>query len=202
MEEFACAFCKVVAKTRSRCPVCGGQGSVRVSAPAMACAYCRGLGEAPARSNLTCLVCGGKGKVTVAEPIAPCPSCRGTGAAGEGKLPCLQCRGKGVVAVPGVRGGGSETAGRSGELFPFSLERVLLRPQGLAAQEESDWRLHALSREKNKLSSGRRAGIRVGSFAARLIQMERAGRQGQILDRRVLALEERAKRWVEEKAKR
>jgi DnaJ-class molecular chaperone len=103
-EEFACAFCKgtgVVAKARSQCPVCSGQGSVRVTAPAVLCAYCRGRGEVPLRSGITCTVCRGKGAVSVREPIQACPACRGRGATGGGHLPCTTCQGKGVVTVRG-----------------------------------------------------------------------------------------------------
>ncbi len=103
-EEFPCAFCMgtgEVAKTHSRCPVCSGQGVVRVTPPAAVCAYCRGRGEVPVRSGLTCTVCGGRGVVGVQQPIEACPSCRGTGAARESNLPCLRCRGKGVVTTRG-----------------------------------------------------------------------------------------------------
>lgn len=103
-EEFACAFCKgpgVVAKTRSRCPVCGGQRSIKVTPPAMVCTYCRGRGEVPIRSGITCTVCRGKGVVSVREPIAPCPACRGRGVAGGAHLPCTTCRGTGVITVRG-----------------------------------------------------------------------------------------------------
>lgn len=101
-EEFACAFCKgtgVVAKTHSRCPVCSGQASVTVTAPAVLCAYCGGRGEVPRLSGITCTVCRGKGAVSVREPIAACPACRGRGAAGGGHLPCTTCRGTAVVTV-------------------------------------------------------------------------------------------------------
>jgi len=101
-EQFACAFCKgtgVAAKTHSQCPVCRGQGSVKVNAPAMVCVYCRGRGEAPVRSGITCTVCRGKGAVSVREPIGTCPACKGKGAAGGGHLPCTTCQGKGVVTA-------------------------------------------------------------------------------------------------------
>lgn len=102
--EFACAFCKgtgVVAKTHSRCPVCGGQVSVKVTAPAVLCAYCRGRGEVPVRSGITCTVCRGKGAVSVREPIQACSACRGRGAASGGHLPCITCQGKGVITAGG-----------------------------------------------------------------------------------------------------
>jgi len=101
-EEFLCTFCKgtgVVRKTNSQCPVCRGQRVVKVTPPVVICAYCRGRGDFPARSNITCTVCSGKGVVSVREPIESCPSCRGTGAASQSKLPCLVCRGKGVVTT-------------------------------------------------------------------------------------------------------
>jgi len=106
-EEFPCAFCKgtggagMVRGTSGQCPVCRGQGVVKITPPGVVCAYCRGRGDFPVRSNITCIVCGGKGVVSVAEPIEVCPSCRGTGAARESKLPCLRCRGKGVVTTQG-----------------------------------------------------------------------------------------------------
>lgn len=103
-EEFACAFCRgtgVVAKTHSRCPVCSGQASIRVTAPAVLCAYCRGRGEVPVRSGITCIVCRGKGAVSVREPIEACPACGGRGAAGGGHLPCTACQGKGAVTGRG-----------------------------------------------------------------------------------------------------
>ena len=101
-EEFGCAFCKgagVAAKTHSRCPVCSGQGSVRVEAPAALCTYCRGRGEVPARSGITCTVCRGKGVVPVRGSAGSCPACRGRGRAGGGQLPCTTCRGTGLVTL-------------------------------------------------------------------------------------------------------
>ncbi|MDP2951736.1 MAG: hypothetical protein Q8O76_00280 [Chloroflexota bacterium] len=101
-EEFPCAFCRGTGglrKTNSQCPVCRGQALVRVPAPAVACAYCRGRGETPVLSGITCIVCLGKGLVTVHEPLEACPHCRGTGAEPNNKLPCLVCRGKGVVTT-------------------------------------------------------------------------------------------------------
>jgi len=101
-EEFPCAFCKgtgVTAKTHARRPVCGGKGTVKVTPPAVICAYCKGRGEVPVRSGITCTVCRGKGVVSVKEPIEVCPACRGTGAAGGGNLPCMTCQGKGVVTA-------------------------------------------------------------------------------------------------------
>jgi len=101
-EEFGCAFCKgtgVVGKTSSQCPVCRGQGSVKVTPPAMTCAYCKGRGEVPIRSGITCTVCRGRGVVSVREPIEACSACRGRGATGGGHLPCTTCQGKGVVTV-------------------------------------------------------------------------------------------------------
>ena len=103
-EEFPCAFCKgtgVVRKTSSQCPVCRGQRVVKVTPPAVICAYCRGRGDYPVRSNITCVVCSGKGIVSVREPVELCQNCRGTGAASQSKLPCLVCRGKGVVTARG-----------------------------------------------------------------------------------------------------
>ena len=100
--EFVCALCRgkgVLPSAKARCPACGGRGFVKVTLPAMICAYCNGRGEVPARSNITCTVCGGKGVVSVPEAIDVCLQCRGTGAASDSKLPCLVCRGKGVVST-------------------------------------------------------------------------------------------------------
>ena len=99
-EEYPCAFCKgtgVVAKTNSQCPVCRGQKTIKVTPPAVTCAYCRGRGEVSPRSNVTCIVCRGRGVVSVRTTIEACPGCRGRGAAGGGHLPCTTCQGKGVV---------------------------------------------------------------------------------------------------------
>ena len=104
-EEFACAFCKgtgaagMVRGTGSRCPVCRGQKTVKVTPPAVTCAYCSGRGEVSPRSNITCIVCRGKGVVSVREPIETCRACGGRGAAGGDKLPCITCHGKGVVTA-------------------------------------------------------------------------------------------------------
>lgn len=110
-ETFPCTFCEgtgaagVVRGTSGRCPVCRGQRTVRVTPPAVACAYCRGRGEVSPRSNITCTVCRGKGVVSVREPIQACPACKGRGATGGGHLPCTTCYGKGVVtAGVGLRG--------------------------------------------------------------------------------------------------
>ena len=100
--EFGCAFCKgtgLAPKTKSRCPVCAGQGSVKVPAPAVRCAYCKGRGETPIRSGITCTVCRGRGAVSVLLPIEACHDCGGKGAAGGGNLPCTTCAGKGVVTA-------------------------------------------------------------------------------------------------------
>lgn len=104
-EEFPCAFCKgtggagLVRGAGGQCPVCRGKGTVKVTPPAVTCAYCKGRGEVPPRSNITCIVCRGKGVVSVREPIEVCPACRGRGAASGGNLPCTTCRGKGVITA-------------------------------------------------------------------------------------------------------
>ena len=101
-EEFRCALCRgkgVLPSGKARCPACGGRGFVKLTPPAITCAYCKGRGEVPARSGISCTVCGGKGVVSVQPPVKTCPECRGTGAAPSNMLPCLLCRGKGVVVA-------------------------------------------------------------------------------------------------------
>lgn len=101
-EEFRCALCRgkgVLPSGKARCPACGGRGFVKLTPPAITCAYCNGRGEVPARSNIACTVCGGKGMVSIQQPAKTCQECRGTGAASGSKLPCLVCRGKGVVVA-------------------------------------------------------------------------------------------------------
>jgi DnaJ-class molecular chaperone len=70
---------------------------VSLTGPAVVCAYCKGRGEYPPRTNITCTVCRGKGLVSITKPIEVCAHCKGTGAEPGNKLPCLICRGKGVV---------------------------------------------------------------------------------------------------------
>jgi DnaJ-class molecular chaperone len=102
-ETFECAFCQgsgVLPHSKGiKCPVCGGDGTVSVKAPAVVCAYCHGRGEVSPRTNITCIVCRGKGVVTIPEPRDLCPHCRGTGAEFTNKLPCLSCKGKGLLTA-------------------------------------------------------------------------------------------------------
>lgn len=98
-----CAFClgkgidpfEILSKI-STCQVCGGQGEVNVSGPAIECVFCGGAGI-HRHQRLTCLVCGGKGMVGIKEPVETCPDCKGKGIIPGNYLPCLKCLGKGVV---------------------------------------------------------------------------------------------------------
>lgn len=99
---FPCAYCHGTGKQlhmRSKCPVCRGKGSIKVTPPAVICAFCRGTGEAPPWSHLTCPACCGKGVMSVKEPIERCDACCGLGRVGGTQLPCIKCRGAGVVTI-------------------------------------------------------------------------------------------------------
>ena len=91
--------------TGNRCPVCSGNGSVRVPWGTRRCAYCYGTGihhdRRGHRRNLTCQVCGGKGSVHVREPVRTCAACAGTGRnwSSEFGLSCTTCSGVGVVSM-------------------------------------------------------------------------------------------------------
>ena len=100
-EELTCAFCGGrgrdpfdVMSSLSTCCVCGGDGKVRVQAPAVACAHCRGTG---AVKTLTCTACGGRGFIP--HPVSPtvsCSLCKGSGDdASAPAMACLKCRGTG-----------------------------------------------------------------------------------------------------------
>lgn len=102
-EELTCAFCRGrgrdpfdIMSSLSTCCVCGGSGKVRVQAPAIACAHCRGTG---AVKTLTCTTCGGKGAVhRPSLPTVLCPVCQGSGDdASAPAMDCLQCRGTGRI---------------------------------------------------------------------------------------------------------
>jgi len=99
---YKCGFCKgaglISSKGNARCPVCLGDGTVRVAAPAVICAYCNGEGRANLNRDLGCSVCKGKGVVTIeSKEIQNCPACKGTGKECNSGLPCLTCKGKGVL---------------------------------------------------------------------------------------------------------
>ena len=85
------------------CPVCHSHGTNRLRLPVVACAYCRGSGQARRSTRLGCLVCQGRGLLSITEPFRTCPPCRGSGATLTSSLPCLRCKGAGVVsvAIPG-----------------------------------------------------------------------------------------------------
>lgn len=103
----SCAFCEGTGRDPfgimsglSLCQVCGGRGSVTVSEPAVACAYCGSKGR-QRHQRLTCTSCGGRGRIAIRQPAETCPHCQGTGAApfDQEFLPCAPCRGAGVITV-------------------------------------------------------------------------------------------------------
>ncbi|MFH1519619.1 MAG: hypothetical protein ABIE75_03505 [Candidatus Omnitrophota bacterium] len=84
-------------KKSTRCPACLGDGTVKVSSPAVICAYCNEEGRSFLNRELTCIICKGKGVVSVSsKDIETCPACKGRGREKSG-LPCLTCKGKGAV---------------------------------------------------------------------------------------------------------
>jgi len=99
---YKCGFCKgtglMPSKKSTRCPVCLGVGSVKVSSPAVICACCSGAGRSFLNRDLTCIICKGKGVVSIAtKDIEICPACKGRGRRKGVDLPCLNCKGKGVI---------------------------------------------------------------------------------------------------------
>jgi len=79
-------------KKSTRCPACSGTGTVKVSSPAVICAYCNGEGRSPLNRDLTCLICKGKGVVSVSsKDIESCPVCKGRGSEKGAALPCSIC---------------------------------------------------------------------------------------------------------------
>ncbi|MBC8284919.1 MAG: hypothetical protein H8E32_13970 [Nitrospinae bacterium] len=100
-EVYDCGFCRGKGQkpAGSVCPVCRGQGTMKVDPPAVMCAYCKGKGQEKPRSNITCTCCKGSGIVRVNEPIEVCEHCKGRGAEPTNKLPCGKCRGSGVITV-------------------------------------------------------------------------------------------------------
>jgi DnaJ-class molecular chaperone len=102
-EVFECAFCGgsgfLTGVKGIKCPVCRGEGTVSINAPAVLCAFCNGRGKAYPRTNITCPACFGKGVMSVStKDIETCPTCKGRGRKAGSSLPCLTCRGKGVVS--------------------------------------------------------------------------------------------------------
>lgn len=207
--EFRCALCRGKGRLRSgkaQCPACGGRGLVKVTSPAMACAYCNGCGEVPTRSKITCAVCGGKGVVTVPEGLIDvCPECHGTGAAPNSKLPCLACRGKGVVitspypeVITKVRRSHVEKpqVRCEAEPTPTSVYRVLL-PAPSHEVDEGTWGGYVWQPQRRKATRMVSPGA-VGGLVRRLMATERA----RILGRKAIdvgryTLEKRAQRWKE-----
>ncbi len=228
-EEFRCAFCKgtgILQKTKSQCPVCRGQGVVKVTPPAVVCAYCKGRGDFPARSNITCTVCGGKGGVSVPEAIDVCLQCRGTGAASDSKLPCLVCRGKGVVSTSEYGEAITKTrrqdlawvAARARQVMmtdkikaikghaerfeiqvepsPFFLDQVLLPDQTHEA-DEGRAAGHVRQPQRRREMKMVSPGA-VGGLVRRLMATERARMLGgKAIDLGRYALEKRTQRWRE-----
>lgn len=97
-----CGFCNGAGEYPPgfTCPVCKGQGEIRINPPAVICAYCRGTGKQKPRSNLTCLACIGKGVFSIKEPVEVCSKCQGSGKTpGNDTLPCIRCKGAGVVTT-------------------------------------------------------------------------------------------------------
>lgn len=108
MNLIPCAFCKGKGRDPfnllselATCQVCGGTGKVKITEPAINCAYCKGTGIYPHSVRITCTVCSGKGSVTVAGVTEECPKCKGTAEAIDSGLPCIKCGGKGVVRKGG-----------------------------------------------------------------------------------------------------
>ena len=204
--EFRCALCRgrgVLPSAKARCPACGGCGFVKVTLPAMICAYCDGRGEVPARSGITCTVCRGKGVVTIRPPVEVCPQCRGTGAAPNNRLPCLVCAGKGVVAtyVEGVttaRRGRAEKPRieREAELSPVSLYQV---PLAARSHEGDEGQVAGYTWSPQRRRETRMVSpSAVSGLVRRLMATERARILGKkAIDVGRYALEKRAQRWRE-----
>jgi len=85
-----------------------------------------------------------------------------------------------------------------GELPCFSLQQVSLQADPIEAAEKVGWNAYRPPREA-KPRPRRLGGIAVGSLATRMIQRERVGGAGVVLDRQALALEQAAKRWDEKR---
>lgn len=99
---YKCGFCGgkrfAPSKRNIMCPVCLGDGVIKIKPPVVVCAYCGGSGNSGVNADLPCSVCSGKGVVGVqTDCINICPACKGKGIEKGSGLPCLRCRGKGVV---------------------------------------------------------------------------------------------------------
>ena len=98
---YRCGFCKgegLLISKKTKCPVCLGKGTVKVTSPAVICAYCDGRGSSILNRSLACSVCKGKGVVSIeTKEIEICSTCRGRGRKKGINLPCLGCKGKGVI---------------------------------------------------------------------------------------------------------
>lgn len=96
-----CGFCRGLGQKPqgAKCPVCRGQGEVKVEPPVKNCAFCHGRGAARRGSSITCTACKGKGVISIKEPIVACHRCRGTGAELTNKLVCIACKGAGMVTA-------------------------------------------------------------------------------------------------------
>jgi DnaJ-class molecular chaperone len=97
-----CSFCRgkgvMPSKKNIRCPVCLGNGTIKVEPPAVICAYCKGSGKSYLNPSFTCIVCKGKGIMSISiGEIEICSTCKGVGRERGHELPCSRCRGKGVV---------------------------------------------------------------------------------------------------------
>ena len=102
-DEFECVFCAGRGELANGglCPVCNGGKKVHVPGPVVRCAFCKGQGQMPPRSNMTCWVCKGRGVVHVTPPVELCPECRGRGRRPCETLYCSRCKGVGVIASAG-----------------------------------------------------------------------------------------------------
>lgn len=98
---YKCGFCKgtgLMPSKTTRCLVCLGKGMVKVTAPAVICAYCNGQGRSLLNRDLSCMICKGKGVVTISgKNIVSCPKCKGRGREKGRDVPCSTCKGKGVI---------------------------------------------------------------------------------------------------------
>lgn len=97
-------------------------------------------------------------------------------------------------------------ASRQAEMSPFSFQRLALRADDLPPADEALWKVYVPPQpqpqpqpQPHRARRGRIGGFPVGSFATRLIQRERAGGGGIVMDPRARALEEAAQRWEEQR---
>ena len=100
--SYKCGFCKgtglMPSKKFTTCPVCLGNGTVKVVPPAIICGYCGGKGRSFLNRDLICIICKGKGVVNISSKnIEVCPTCKGRGREKGADLHCLTCKGKGVI---------------------------------------------------------------------------------------------------------